>query len=225
LLAQLQQRCERMLAMQIEVRDGTVGTYKAIDNNADKKPSRTEVQRSLQLADREDEIVREATKAKVLLEQEGSAVAFYEVLTQVSTDMQNVAVRLRKTDVALVTQTIEQDIIDSLKEMIEALKKAQKDMQAKKGQPQQGGGQPQDQPLVDLIAQLKMIRSMQVRVNNRTKTYGDEYKGEQAPVVVPEMPTEQKEKVEMVQKELKNLADRQMKIFEVTQDIAKGKNK
>src|SRR5262245_7503163 len=228
LLAQLQARCERMLVMQIEVRDGTVGTYKAIDANADKKATRNEVIRGMQLSEREEEIVVEANKAIALLEAEGSAVAFAEVFMQVRTDMINVAKRLRTTDVGLVTQTIENDIIDSLKEMIEALKKAQKDQQAKKqqppGQPPNGGPKPND-PLLDLIAELKMVRSMQLRVNNRTKTYGQEYPGlEQTPVADPNMPAEQKEKLDRIHKEFRDLSDRQDKITEIVKNLHKGKN-
>ena len=110
--------------------------------------------------------------------------------------------------------------------MVEALKKAQKDQQAKKQQQQQGGGGNQDQKLIDLIAELKMIRSLQIRVNTRTKLYGQEYEGkEQAPIIDPTMPPEQKEKLTRVRKEVKDLADRQEKIFEVTENIAKGRNK
>jgi hypothetical protein len=227
LLAQLQSRCERMLALQLEVQAGTVSTQRAIDNNADKKPSRTEVQKGLQLADREDEIVREANKAIDLLKTEGSAVAFPEVFIQIRSDMMNVSRRLRKTDTASMTQTIEQDIIDTLKEMIEALKKAQKDQQAKKQQPQQQQQSPPgDDKLIDLLAELKMIRSLQVRVNARTKAYSRDYEGkEQAPLPTAELTPDEKEKTERVLDELKDLADRQAKIFEVTEDIAKGRNK
>jgi hypothetical protein len=226
LLAALQQRCERMLAMQIEVRDGTVSTEKAIQTNADKKPSRTEVQRSLGLADREDEIVREATKAIDLLQAEGSAVAFPEVFIQVRSDMQDVAGRLRKTDTAQMTQTIEQDIIDSLKEMIEALKQAQKNLQAKQGQPPPPGGQPPDDKLIDIIAELKMIRLRQIRINTRTKLYGNEFAGlEQAPAPAVTMPPEQKEKVANTQTKLRELAEQQAKLMGITEDIAKGRNK
>ena len=56
-----------------------------------------------------------------------------------------------------------------------------------------------------------MIRAMQVRVNSRTKVYAQKYTGEQASE--PD-----------IQKELGELAQRQMKIFDVTNNIAKGKN-
>ncbi len=225
LLAALQQRCERMLAMQIEVRDGTAATENAIRTNADKKPTRTEVQRALGLGDREDEIVREATKAIELLQAEGSAVAFPEVFIQVRSDMQDVAGRLRKTDTAQMTQTIEQDIIDSLKEMIEALKQAQKNIQAKQANPPPGG-QPPDDKLIDIIAELKMIRLRQIRINTRTKLYGNEFAGrEQAPAPAATMPPEQKEKVTNTQTKLRELAEQQLKLMGITEDIAKGRNR
>jgi hypothetical protein len=212
LLAALQIRCERMLAMQIEVFEGTTRVEKAIGQNPDKKASRTEEQRSLQLSDREQEITRQAASALQLLEAEGSAVAFVEAFLQVRDDSQHVARRLGKADVGVVTQTIEQDIIASLKEMIEALKKAQQDLQNKRQQPPGGGGGQSNQNLIDILAELKMIRAMQLRVNNRTATYGQQYTGEQAGA--PE-----------ILKELSDLAERQRKIFDVTNTIARGKNR
>jgi hypothetical protein len=112
LLAALQARCERMLAMQIAVRDGTVGLDKAIDK---KEPSREQQQNSNVLSDKEEEIIREANKAISIIQAEGSAIAFAEVFFQVRGDMTNVAGRLRKTDTGVVTQTIENDIIATLR--------------------------------------------------------------------------------------------------------------
>ncbi len=86
-------------------------------------------------------------------------------------------------------------------------------MQANKNQQQQQQqSQPPNQKLIDLIAELKMIKSMQLRVNSRTRVYGEKYKGEQAadPDIV---------------KELADLAQRELKIYEVTDNIYKGKNK
>jgi hypothetical protein len=215
LLAALQQRCEKMLAMQIEVYNGTVAVDRAILGNDDKKPTRQNTQTSLKLSDDEGKIVTEATKAIEMLEAEGSAVAFPEVFQQVREDMKNVARRLGAVDPGKVTQVIEQDIIDTLKEMIEALKKAQKELQDKKSPPSDPKGQPPpqaDQKLLDQIAELKMIRSMQVRVNKRTEHYGKQYTGEQAnqPDIVGE---------------LNQLAGRQERIFDVTRRIATGENK
>jgi hypothetical protein len=212
LLANLQARCEKMLAMQVNVQEGTIRVAKEIDRAEDKKPSRDQQQDSLRLSDREKDIVTEATKAIEMLEAEGSAVAFPEVFQQVREDMKNVQGRLGVVDVGKVTQGTEQDIIDTLKEMIEALKKARQELENKKSQPNMSQPPPNvDQKLLDQIAELKMIRSMQIRVNNRTQLYGREYEGEQA--MMPR-----------IRDELHQLSDRQERIFEVTNRIAKGDN-
>jgi hypothetical protein len=216
LLAALQARCEKMLAMQIQVLAGTEGVFKVVDALADKKPTRQNQQDSLKLSDNEKDIVAEATKAIEMLEAEGSAVAFPEVFQQVRQDMMNVQRRLEITDVGVVTQAIEKDIIDTLKEMIEALKKARQELDNKKSPPSAGQPPPNaDQKLLDQIAELKMIRSMQLRVNNRTQTYGKMYvpkEGEQT-----SDPT--------IRRELTNLSERQERIFDITNRIAKGDNK
>jgi hypothetical protein len=225
LLAKLQERCQYMLQLQIQVRDGTVALDKVIQENADHKPTRADVQKSNELSDTEDEIIKEANAALRLLEAEGSAVAFAEVFKQVRGDMVNVAARLRKTDTGEITVVIENDIIETLGEMVDALKKArqQNKSKPKPGQPGQQG-QPQDQKLIDMIAELKMIRSMQLRVNRRTKLYGDQYKGEQAPPVETGKDETAREQLERIHRELKELSERQQKISRVTDDIAKGKN-
>ena len=212
-------RCEKMLAMQIEVYNGTVAVDKALALNPKAKKTdeinRGNVQKSIEWSKREGQIVEEATKAIQMLEAEGTAVAFPEVFHQVRTDMRHVERRLSNSDVHAVTQVIEQDIINTLKDMIEALKKAQQDQQAKKNPPPGPPPPPnpnQQQPLIELLQELKMIRAMQVRVNSRTKTYGDQYPGEQA-------------KEGEIVKELNSLADRQKKIFDVTNNIFRGKNK
>ncbi len=215
LLAALQARCEKMLAMQIAVLHGTEGVDKAILKQADKQPDRLNKQDSIKLSGDEKLIVDEADKAIMMLEAEGTAVAFPEVFQQVREDMRHVQRRLALVDVGKVTQAIEKDIIDTLNEMIEALKKAQKENEDKKSKSGKGDPkpqQPQDQKLLEKIAELKMIRSMQMRVNNRTKTYGQQYPGEQA--ADP-----------LIRRELRELAGRQVRIVEVTNRIAKGDNK
>jgi hypothetical protein len=214
LLANLQARCEKMLAMQINVQDGTIRVAKEIAKTEDKKATRDHQQDSLKLSDKEKDIVVEANKAIEMLEAEGSAVAFPEVFQQVREDMKNVQRRLGIVDVGTVTQGVEQDIVDTLKEMIEALKKAKQELDNKKSQSksQQQQQQQVDQKLLDEIAELKMIRSMQIRVNSRTHLYGREYEGEQADAP-------------RIQQELRQLSDRQDRIYEVTNRIAKGDNR
>jgi len=225
ILAALQMRCEKMLAMQKEVREGTVGLDKVIKDRGSKTIDPADAQRGNELSDKEDAIVKEASTAIRLLEGEGSAVAFPVVLDFARELMVNVRNRLQKTDVSVTTVATEDEIIASLEEMVDALKKARKQNQSQPGQPGQGGGGSQNQPLLEEIQELKMIRNIQLRVNRMTETYGKEYKTEQAPAVEKATTPKERETAEMLKKELKGLADRQEKIYEVTKDIASGKNK
>ncbi len=222
LLARLEARCRKMLAMQIAVRDDTVALDKVIKDNPNGQATRADQQASNVLSDREEEIVKEARAGLALLEAEGSAVAFAEVFAQVKGDMETVAIHLRKTDTGVVTVTIEDQIIDTLKEMIEALKKAQSDKKSQGGGG--GGGMQRPDKLLDMLAELKMIRSMQKRVNQRTEVYGKQYAGEQAPPPESSSTPDERERYERIQTELKDLSKRQQKIGKVTHDLATGKN-
>jgi len=225
LLAQLQTRCEKMLNMQISVKTSTEELDKAIKALPSQKPTRVEDQKALELSDAEDAIVREATAAIQLIEQEGSAIAFAEVFGQVRQDMILVAQKLKRTDAGAITQGIETDIIDSLKEMIAALKKARQEPSKQKpnqNQENSGGNNNNENRLLDQIAELKMIRSMQIRVNQRTTTYARQFEGEQ-----PKDSSDPKvrEQVDQLKKELFDLGLRQEKITRVTKDMALGRNK
>src|SRR5205807_2199900 len=57
LLTELKARCEKMLAMQIQVYNGTKAVARAIDGNTDKKPNRANTQDSINLSDDEKKIV------------------------------------------------------------------------------------------------------------------------------------------------------------------------
>jgi hypothetical protein len=211
LLASLQARCELMLQMQIEVYEGTVAVDKAITGNDDKKPARADHQKAQDLSGREEAIGAEADKAIAMIKAEGTAVAFLEVFTQMRQDMASVQRRLGKTDVGNLTQSIEKDIIDTLKEMIATLKQAQQP-------PGPSYPNPNDTPppndsgrLLRKVEELKMIRSMQLKINQRTVQYGKLYEGEE--------PADTD-----LRKEVRSLADRQLQIQRVTADIYAQKN-
>ena len=207
LLQALEARFQKMLAMQLLVYDGTV----RLDKSPKADRSARHAAQSVKLARQEEEIAVEATKALALLGEEGSAVAFPEAVQQMRDDMRVVVGQLERSDVGELTQQIEKDIIEALEEMIEALQKEiekAKDKKPNQGQP----GQPQDPALVDKLAELKMLRSLQLRVNRRTKVLGRLVDGEQA--LKPE-----------VIEQLQDLAGRQSRIQQATYDLATGKNK
>jgi hypothetical protein len=212
LLANLEARCNRMLAMQIEVYEATKAIDAVVQKNQGQKGT-AEIQKSQQQGDKEGEIIVEADRTLKLLESEGTAVAFARVLEEVKQDMVAVQRRLSAAVVDKETQAIEENIISLLKEMVLALKKAQQDIQQQQNQPPPPPGQPRpnQQRLLDLIAELKLIRSLQVQVNSRTKMYGEKYQGEQAGDP-------------LIQAELKQLSARQAKLQEMLNKIASGNN-
>jgi hypothetical protein len=204
-LAMLEARFKKMLEMQVEVYDGTV----RLDQVPEAERTHNQEIESSRLSGRELQIVVEADKALLLLREDGTAVALPEAVEQMRGDMQQVVDRLSQAKVGLITQSIEQDIIAALKETIEALKKAQKDQEKKQQQsPPNSGGEPQEPPLVDVLAELKMIRALQIRVNGRTDRYSKLVEGEQA---------QQAELIDALRK----LAERQSRIHRVTHDLQK----
>ena len=209
-LAQLEDRFRRMLKVQIEVYEGT----KRLDAIATADRDRDDEIEAGRLSRLEAEIVTDADKALNLLHDEGSAVAFPEAVGQMRDDMEQIVVRLAQLKSDKITQGLEEDVIAALEEMVAALKKAQKELEEKKnqGQPPQQGGEPGDQSLVDALAELRMIRALQMRVNTRTKLYSSLIAGEQA------------EEPELL-KSLEGLAERQQRIHQVTRDLHLGKNK
>ena len=212
-LALLEGRFRKMLEIQVRIYEDTV--------RLDKIP---EAERDLKipipagkLAIDERKLVVEADKALNLLLEEGSSVAFPETVTQMRDDMQQVSDRL---DAAKVEQHYARHRTGhhrgsagddrSLAESPEGHGKAEAATQ--QAQP----GQPQDMPLVDAIAELKMIRALQMRVNTRTQRYARLLDNVEDPVG---QATDQD-----LREALTKLAERQETIYRITRDIVLGKN-
>ena len=205
LLAALEARFQKMLAMELVVHSGTV----AIDKIPEAERTSRHSSRAIKLARDQDQIGLEADKALTLLREEGSSVALPEAVEQLREDMRLVSRRLDQAAVGEVTQAIEQDIIEVLEEIIAALQQEMEKGEDKPSPPMQA--QPTDPGLVDKIAELKMLRSLQFRINRRTRLLGRQIDGEQAndPDVV---------------EQLRDLSGRQSRVHQITHDIAIGKN-
>ena len=168
LLAMLEARFQKILQIQSEIYGGTV----RLDKIPRAERSHAYEIDTGRLSNREAEIVMEVEKALSLLREEGSSVAMPEAVQQVRDDMQQLVHRLAEGKTEVLTQNIEKDVITALQEIVDALKKAQKDPESKKKPPGPSpNGQPQDPPLIELLAELKMIRALQLRVNRRTERY------------------------------------------------------
>ena len=212
-LALLEARFRKMLKMQESVYDNTISLDKSNISGDDP----TVPARAAKLSFEQKKIVVEADKALTLLKEEGSSAAFPEVVSQIRDDMQQVTDRLAEVQTGAITQGIEEDIIALLNEMIEALQQAQKDQEQRQqeGQPQEG--QPQDPGLVDMIAELKMIKAMQLRVNSRTTRYAELLEN-------PEDLIGQALAAEL-QEAIVKLGERELDCQRITRDIVLGKNR
>jgi hypothetical protein len=208
MLVLLEARFRKMLDAQVEVYEET----KKLDAASAKVPAHELEIASGRLSRKETLIVREADRALLLLREDGTSTAFPEAIEQARDDMRTIADRLSDSRVELITQGLEEDVIAALEETLAALQKALKDMRDQKGgQPGQGQGQPGEKPLVDQLAELRMIRSLQVRVNKRTQQYGAMIEGEQA-------------KEADLLEALDGLALRQQKIFQATRELNTKEN-
>lgn len=169
-LARLEERFRKMLERQLRASEQT--------KTADLTP---EIERLAdfeiacrKLSNDEREILVEADRALGLLREDGTSVAIPQAVEQLRADLEQVAARLGTFKTGKVTQEIQQDVVDTLVYLIESLEKAQRDLQAEKQQRRlggSGGARPGEQPLVNSIAELKLIRRLQDRVHQRHKRY------------------------------------------------------
>ena len=118
-LALLEGRFRKMLEMELKVYEGTI----RIDKIDKEKRGRSVDIRASKLAFDQRKIAGEADRALTLLLEEGSSIAFPEVVEQMRDDMEEVAARLDQVKVGEITQGLEEEIIATLEELIEALAK------------------------------------------------------------------------------------------------------
>lgn len=207
-LASLESRFRKMLSMQLLVYQETLRLDKESEGQSENL-----VARGKQLATQEEEILQEVDKALVVLREEGSSVAFPEAVEAIREDAASIVELLDQGKAGELTQTLEQSVIEAIEEMVDALQKEmekKKDEEQKESQQQQG--QPQDKPLVDALSELKMLRSLQLRINRRTRQLGRMIEGDQA--AEPEL-----------RKQFKTLSGRESRIQRATYDLSTGRNK
>lgn len=209
MLTQLAARFRKMLELQNAVYEGTV----RLDRVPQAQRDHDDEIEAARLSRQEAEIVREADKALLLLREDGTSVAFPEAVEQMRDDMQQVVERLAAVKVDEITQGLERDILTALEELIAALEKAIEDLEKNRTPPGQAppAGQPAEPQLVHKLAELKMIRSLQIRIYQRTQRYGKMIEGEQA------------ETAELIEA-LEELAARQQRVHKATADLQEGQN-
>jgi hypothetical protein len=169
LLEALERRLDRMLQQQTKIRNETLSLNLRMKDTP--TPPRAVVDKAQQLGDGEAELSGEAEKILDILREEGTTVVIPDVIRDMKRDLDGLAARLRKLDAGDYTQAVQQDIIETLRELIEVIKE---ELERK-----QGGGEgngdgsegDQEENLLPNSAELKMLKSLQERVNKRTSTF------------------------------------------------------
>lgn len=207
-LEDLERRVAKMLQMQTEVYEATKRIDGTIKKNGETASS--DRQRATVEAEKEGNIAAEAEKALRLLEGEGTAIVFAGVLEEAKKDMESVKKELDRTNVGSDTQLIEEQIIAQLKRMLEALKKAKQDLDQPPPPPPPGMPPPPQDPkknLIQLVEQLKLLKELQIQVNERTSAFGKRTMTPQA-------------QDPFIQEQLKQLSDRQETLKKMLQKVA-----
>jgi hypothetical protein len=144
-----------------------------------------------------------AQQALDIIVDDGTSVVFPDVVANLRDDLLNVGNLLvdnLRTD--HYTQTLQQEIETTLEELIEALQQAQQQREGSGG----GGGGGGMEPLLPNSAELKLLRSAQLRINRRTVAL-DRTKGESGALD------------ESLKGDLQTIANRQAEIAEMTIQI------
>lgn len=142
-----------------------------------------------------------AQQALDIIIDDGTSVVFPDVVEQVRDDLITVG-NLLADDIRIdqYTLTLQKEIEITLEELIEALQQAQKQKEGAGGGGGGGGGEP---PLLPNSAELKLLRSAQLRINRRTAAV--EATRPKAGVLE-----------EVMKSELQTVAQRQAEIAEMT---------
>jgi len=217
-IEEVRNRCKKLLEMQEAVFRETKSLDNDLQEAEDDKARNAVVQKSNDQCVDQNKIVIECTKALDMLEEEGSTVAFPESFRLLRKDMMNVETRLKSSDVGAMTQNIEEDIIEELKQMVEDLWSLKRFGPARPSDDIKG-------KLLGLRAELKRVRSMQIRVNNRTKMYHEAYPDEEQLKPENAKDPKVKAKLEQIQKELEELSNKEATIQRIIREIVQRRSK
>lgn len=167
-LAKIDQMLRKILESQQRI---TVETEKAHGRiGKDATYARTDQAKLRELSNGEARLADDVRGILNLLTKEGTTAVFPDVLVEVRGDLVHVQKQLAKYEAGPITQAVQHDIEQAIKDMIDAFKKEQVRRRKKKGGGQgQGKGGGGKQPLVPPIAELKLLRTLQRQINSRTR--------------------------------------------------------
>ena len=208
-----QAELEKMLKIQQAISADTKTAHEKIlsTKESDKAELRTaELKLTTELSPGEGKLADDAQKVMDMLIKEGTTVVFPSVLGEVKKDLLDVQKKLAGKEAGTLTQAIQHEIEQNLQEMVRAVRDKlaeNRDKKSKGGGGGQGGGGGGKPPLVPPVAELKMLRVMQLQVNGRTE-------------LVHKQAAENTLPKDQVEKETKGLAQREANVKKLTDGIA-----
>jgi|GEM_PF-5552528 len=151
----------------------------------------------------EGRLAEDAAKVGKMLAEDNSTVVFPAIMEEVRRDLADLQERLGGFRADRITRSMQEDVEKNLQEMILAIreelsrrKKEQQDQSAGGGQGGGGGG---GGPLVKMDAELRLLRTLQLGINSRT-------------AVVDKLKAENNAPAEELERQHRELADRQQKL-------------
>lgn len=205
LLASLEARFQRMLIAETQIQEGTV----SLAATPQKDWLDQYYGRCRELAQQQTELAGECAQTVNLLREDGTSVSILLAVEDIEADMGSVSGWLQESKVGDLTQSVENDIIESFKQLIETTQKEMQEMKEQQQQSQQQEGSPQKPGLVELMAEIKMLRNLQLQVNRRTK----QVDGLLHLAASEDLPS--------LKKQVHDLAVRQRRLIETARELAK----
>ncbi|MBX3395062.1 MAG: hypothetical protein KF841_06805 [Phycisphaerae bacterium] len=162
MLAALESRFRAMLSRQLECNKVTTRLGELGAANWKRSDQ-------LELADvsqRQRWVGDQAEETLLLLKEDGSTVILPTMIEEIRDDARDVADRLAAADAGESVRITQSDIESMLRDMIEAIERKQEELADQADSGQSGDG---SQPLLPGSAELKLLRSCQIRVNRATQ--------------------------------------------------------
>lgn len=168
------QKAEELIALfeaMLKEQQGVSVDTRALHDKKEKdegRSARAEKLAAKKLSNIEEDLSEEADKATVLIDEDGSSIVVARVVANMEKDLVLVSTWLEEQQTGSLAQELQYEIELTLKELIEAMKQNQQSPPPpEEGEP----GECKDckPKLVPTSAELKLLRSHQLRVNRVTK--------------------------------------------------------
>lgn len=167
------------------------------------------------------QVVEDCDTVLRIVTTEGTTVVVPEIMRQLGADMRVVAERLDAGDSSAATRRILADVIDVLKELLAAVERKREENSQNDPPPGEQGSPPdQSEPLLPGSAELKLLKSGQLRIIRQT----EELK-QQAPAAaaVAEPPASDATAPEQLRRRFAELSERQKLLSELARKMHERK--